>query len=93
MGDGDVESLDLFKIASLSRVERRAIETSTQIVLHPIPEQIAFQHTVLCQTSLPYRDQGDSVRKWERKQGNVSLLIEAGTAMNPVTDEWVEAFR
>jgi hypothetical protein len=59
-------------------VERRAIETSTQIALHPIPEQIAFQHTVLCQTSLPYRDQGDSVRKWERKQGNVSLLIEAG---------------
>jgi len=90
MSDGDVESLDLFKRVALSRVERRAIETSTQIALDPIPEQIAFQHTVLCQTSLPYRDQGDSVRKWERKQGNVSLLIEAGTAMHPVAHEWVD---
>jgi hypothetical protein len=90
MSNGDGKTLDLFKSLPISRVERRAIHTSTQMALDPIPEQIAFQHTVLCQTSLPYRNQGDGVRRWERKQGNVSLLIEAGSAINPVTDEWVE---
>src|ERR1043166_1019818 len=83
------EHVDLSHIKGLSRVEKRAIKTSTQISFEP-PEQIAFQHTVLCQTSMPYRDRGDKIRKWEHKQGNVSLLIEAGSAINPVTDEWVE---
>lgn len=80
---------DLSHIKGLSRVEKRSIRTSTEISFDP-PEQIAFQHTVLCQTSMPYRNQGETVRRWERKQGNVSLLIEAGSAINPVTDEWVE---
>ena len=60
------------------------------MVVHPLPEHLAFQHTVLCQTSMPYRNQGDAVRQWEHKQGHVSLRIEAGTALHPVTEAWVE---
>lgn len=82
--------LNMWKTVSPSRVEQRAQRTSTQMNLDPLPEQIAFQHTVLCQTSMPYRNQGDAVRKWEHKQGNVSLLIEAGTALHPVTEVWIE---
>ncbi|GAB3754898.1 replication protein RepA [Spirosoma pomorum] len=41
-----------------------------------------FQHSVLCQTFLPTRDPGDEVREWEQKQGNVSLLVQAGKAIN-----------
>lgn len=41
-----------------------------------------FQHSVLCQTFLPTRDPGDERRDWEQKQGNVSLLVQAGKAIN-----------
>ena len=71
----------------LSAVQRRAIDSSIDIVLQP-PEDIAYQHTVLCQTCLPYRNPGADVRVWERKQGQVLLRIEAGAAFNPKTDKF-----
>lgn len=45
--------------------------------------KIAYQHTVLCQTYLPYRDPGDHVREWERENGRVMMSLEAGKAMHP----------
>jgi hypothetical protein len=55
----------------------RLIDTSARIAAGPPkPKEIGFQHTVLCQTSLPHRP--TAARTWEREQGNVSLLIEAG---------------
>jgi hypothetical protein len=45
--------------------------------------QIAYQHTVLCQTCLPYSDPGPEVREWERDNGRVMLSLEAGKAMHP----------
>jgi hypothetical protein len=55
----------------------RLIETGTHIAANPPkPKEIGFQHTVLCQTSLPHRP--TTARTWEREQGNVSLSIEAG---------------
>lgn len=50
---------------------------------------IAYQHTVLCQTCLPYRDPGDTVRSWDRENGKVSLRLKAGEAMHP-TDGWID---
>lgn len=41
-----------------------------------------FQHSVLCQTFLPTKNLGEDVREWQQKQGNVSLLIQAGKAIN-----------
>ena len=73
----------------LSKVARRAIKTSVDIAMEP-PEDITFQHTVLCQTSLPYRNPGRNVIRWEREQGAVSLLVNAGEAKNPDTGEWVQ---
>ena len=54
------------------------------------PDSITYQHTVFCQTALPYRDPGAQVREWEREQGAASLLIEAGKAKHPETGKWVE---
>jgi len=48
-----------------------------------------YQHSVFCQTSLPFRDPGAGVRTWERTNGNVSLLVEAGRAMAP-DRRWIE---
>jgi hypothetical protein len=68
----------------LSRVQSRLLE--------PCPEhdlEICFQHSVLCQTGLPYRDPGDDVRLWKRKQGNAALEIEAGRIPDPAKGEHV----
>jgi Plasmid encoded RepA protein len=76
------------KINPNSRVHRRLIE---QVELAEDDEQrLSFQHTVFCQTSLPYRNPGDDVRLWKRAQGAVSLLVEAGHAQHPKTGDWVE---
>ena len=76
------------EIKPLSKVKRRLLKSSVDIEMNP-PEAIAFQHTVLCQTSLPYRDPGANVFEWERKQGAVSLLVNACKVRNPDTGEWL----
>src|SRR5438132_302457 len=75
--------------ASLSPVQRRRLEASLAIDDAPA-ERVSFQHTVLCQTCLPYRDPGDAVRLWEREQGRVSLLVEAGRVKDPTRGGWIE---
>ena len=70
-----------------SRVLTRLVETSAEIATNPEP-RITYQHTVLCQTGIPYRNQGE-VRFWERRNGRVYLRIEAGNAMHPVTQQFM----
>ena len=65
-----------------SPIQRRLIESSVSIEQDD-PETILFQHTVFCQTGLPYRDPGDSVREWERVNGNAHLEVIAGKVMHP----------
>jgi replication initiator protein len=78
---------DSFSI--LTPVSRRRIESSAEMLEAPA-ERIVYQHTVLCQTALPYRDPGDEVREWERHQGAVALKIHAGEALNPATRRFVK---
>jgi hypothetical protein len=52
-----------------TRHQIRAAKISSQITLEP-PEQISFQHTVLCQTSMPYRNQGDNKQNLESLRRN-----------------------
>jgi hypothetical protein len=69
----------------LSRIKTRLLE--------PCPEhelEICFQHSVLCQTGLPYRDPGDNVRLWKRKQGNAALEIEAGRIPDPASGDYID---
>jgi hypothetical protein len=61
----------------LSAVKRRVIESSVKI-RGELPDDVVYQHSVFCQTVLPYRDPGPEVRKWERVQGNALLQITAG---------------
>ena len=51
---------------------------------------ILFQHSVLCQTSMPYRNPGDDVRLWERSSGKALLEIQAGRAAHPVLKRFVD---
>jgi replication initiator protein len=77
------------RIAPLSRVQKRLIRNAVVIEADD-PESLLFQHTVFCQTGLPYRDPGDGVREWEREQGSVALKVQAGEAHHPETGTWVK---
>ena len=69
----------------LSVTQRRLIEAAGR----EEDGELLFQHTVLCQTSMPYRDPGDDVREWARVNGTVHLEIIAGKAMHPELERFV----
>ena len=50
---------------------------------------ILYQHSVLCQTCMPYRDPGDE-RICARRNGIVRMEIQAGRALDPRTDDFVD---
>jgi Plasmid encoded RepA protein len=61
----------------LSRIQQRLIQSAGEIAQED-PTSVLYQHTVFCQTGLPYRDPGAAVAVWDRTQGHVSLRIRAG---------------
>jgi hypothetical protein len=71
------------RAAKVTPIKRRMIESSVEILGRPVPEDFLYQHTLFCQTVLPFRDPGPDVRVWEREQGKISLLLEAGRAKDP----------
>jgi len=56
-------------------------------ILEEDSADILFQHAVLCQTCLPYRDPGSEIIEWERRQGRTILAIEARKVLNPETEQ------
>jgi hypothetical protein len=76
-------------VFQLTQHQKKLIDASTAIRAEP-PERIDYLHTVQCQCGIPYRNPGDTVRAWDRKQGDASLRIEAGSAIDPRTGNFVE---
>lgn len=72
----------------LSRIEQRLVRSSVEIEADD-PDTILFQHTVFCQTGLPYRNPGNDVRIWDRENGLAALRMRAGEARHPNAG-WVE---
>jgi Plasmid encoded RepA protein len=65
-------------------VQQRLIDGAVIPIENPDePQSLLFQHTVFCQTCLPFRNPGDEARTWERLNGNVHLKVLAGEAMHP----------
>src|SRR5215218_5454660 len=73
----------------LSRIQQRLIQSAGEIVAED-PEGTLFQHTVFCQTGLPYRNPGEGQREWERRNGDIHLKVVAGEALHPETGEWIK---
>jgi hypothetical protein len=73
----------------LTRREGQLLEASAAIRGEP-PGRIDYLHTVQCQCGIPYKNPGDHVREWDRKQGNASLRVEAGSAIDPRTGNFVK---
>ena len=59
-------------------------------VTTPENGSLFYQHTVLCQTSMPYRNPGDETRVWDRKNGRVHMRLKAGDVLDPERGEMVE---
>jgi len=88
------ESLSLSKILNRSSVKtnsfvadrfsNEAVKISTEDFEKG---DIGFMHSVLCQTSLPYRNPKD-LTLWEKKQGDASLVIQTVQVKNPETGEF-----
>ena len=74
-----------------SSIHKRLLDTAQDIATNLVgDEQIVFQHTVFCQTGLPYRQPKSETRTWERTNGLVTLLVEAGRALDPKTGRFIE---
>jgi hypothetical protein len=76
------------KIPKLTPVEKRLIEGRFSIIDKPATE-LVYQHTVLCQTSLPYRRLPPEIREHTRYQGGSHLIIQAGFLLDPKQDKFV----
>lgn len=58
----------------LSAPKRRLFEVPAS----EVDEGIIYQHSVLCHTCLPYRNPGDARRRWQARNGFLTLEIDAG---------------
>lgn len=88
VGESILQIPALQKVAKpLSRVDARLVQTAEEIRQNAADE-ISYQHTVLCQTGLPYRE--TNLRRWERRNGRLFLEIEAGRALDPDTERYVD---
>ncbi len=61
----------------------RVVDTAVEILGSPDPDELAFLHSVLAQTFLPYRD--PKTRDYVRESGRASLVLTAGYLLDPTT--------
>ena len=71
-----------------SPVKKRLIEAAVKLATEG-SEGILFQHSLLCQVSLPYRSQGKA-KTWIRQCGKASFHMMSGSAYNPLDHTYVE---
>jgi hypothetical protein len=76
------------RLSSLSRDARRRDEVRRRLEDTPSNfDDLRHIHSVLAMCGLPYTRQPLEVRECERKQGRMSLVVEAGKLRNPSTGE------
>lgn len=74
---------------SLSLVQKRQLDSHLRIHFDRGEiEDAAFQHSVLCQAFLPYRDPGEDTQMWDYRQGRARLLLKAGDVYDPKSGAW-----
>jgi hypothetical protein len=71
-------------LAAMPRdTRRRALVRQSFDELLPTAEDLRHIHSVLAICSLPYSRQAPEVRRFERRQGRMSLVLEAGELQSP----------
>lgn len=78
-------------ITTLSKVQKRSLGTHVLLKTTEADKNDAmFQHSVLCQTFLPYRDPGNNINLWQQKQGAATLAVQAGNSFDPNKQEFTQ---
>ena len=76
------------RLATLPRDARRRAVVRQALEDDPADkDDLRHIHSVLAMCGLPYTRQPIEVREYERKQGRMSLVVEAGKLRNPETGE------
>ena len=88
--DGIVTPRMRRRLVGPTPIQSRLIETAARCAQEQEDPSILYQHSVFCQTCLPYRDPGDDIRVWERSNGRAHLKVLAGEAMHPREGHFVE---
>jgi hypothetical protein len=70
-------------------IQQRLLDLANDIATSP-PEDLAFTHSVLAQTSLPTAKPPEGMLRWERRQGRATLLVVAGEALDPKTQQFAQ---
>jgi hypothetical protein len=70
-------------------IQQRLLDLASDIATSP-PEDLAFTHSVLAQTSLPTAKPPEGMLRWERRQGRATLLVVAGEALDPKTQKFAQ---
>lgn len=70
-------------------IQRRLIQASLDIRADE-PDEIAYQHSILCQTALPAAKPPEGALTWEKRQGRATLLVQAGQALDPSTGHFIQ---
>lgn len=70
-----------------SPIRQRLLDLAGDIATTP-PDDLAFSHSIFCQASLPSAKPPEDMRVWVRRQGRATLRVEAGSAINPKTNEF-----
>jgi hypothetical protein len=74
---------------ALSSIQRRLIEAAADIRTDE-PDDVAYQHSILCQTALPAAKPPEGALTWEKRQGRATLLVQAGQALDPSTGHFTQ---
>jgi hypothetical protein len=94
MGPKDLTPIGAILPAIIKPEHKPLTPIQERLLSLPLPADedpaIIYQHSVLCQTCMPYRDPGDETRAWQRSNGLVSLRIQAGSAYDAIRDIWFD---
>lgn len=77
----DLTKLSPAGLPRISENRLRLVEASSEI--EQTPGQLAFSTRIWAQLSLPYKDPGDQVRHWTRRNGDTTITLSPGPAGYP----------
>ena len=69
-------------------IQQRLLDLAADIATSP-PDELAFTHSVLAQTSLPTSRPPEGMRRWSASRA-AQLLVQAGEALDPRTQKFVK---
>lgn len=87
------EKVDQLPMAVRGRA-RRKVEAAYEMMTEPLDlsDDLMFNHSGLCQTSLPHRQLAAKNTVWERRNGRFTLMVRPGVMRRGETDKEADLY-